>query len=263
MAVQPNPKFPASPGGNVQISVQSGIVVPCPLPPRWLRLRRRSASRRLRQMGLGFGVPDLLKIGRMGAGQWRRAAESIMRGISARHGSQKGPVSGFCADGRASAWRPARTSTACLAVTSEDVAADAPPTADAAGAPPPSAAGAPLAQPLSAGAAPVATITPVTIDPVPIPARPSTRPSSPCAPRCGPAAEAGGQFRAADRAAQPGRRRRQRLSGGQGPHHHPPAGGHHPRQSRTGGGMEYRPGPAGRPVRQCQCPECAGHRRHQ
>jgi hypothetical protein len=49
---------------------------------------------------------------------------------------------------------------------SQDVAAEAPPTAEGAGAPPPSAAAvAPVAaQPLTAGGAPVATITPVTID---------------------------------------------------------------------------------------------------
>ena len=48
---------------------------------------------------------------------------------------------------------------------SEDIAAEAPPTAEGAGAPPPSASAAPIAaQPLTAGGAPIATITPVTID---------------------------------------------------------------------------------------------------
>jgi len=86
-----------------------------------------------------------------------------MRGISARPGLKRGLFLAF-------ALTAGLGLTACSDIDSmfggesEDVAAEAPPTADAAGAPPPSAAGAPMAQPLSAGAAPVATITAVNID---------------------------------------------------------------------------------------------------
>jgi hypothetical protein len=86
-----------------------------------------------------------------------------MRGISARPGLKRGLFLAF-------ALTAGLGLAACSDIDSmfggesEDVAAEAPPTADAAGAPPPSAAGAPMAQPLSAGAAPVATITAVNID---------------------------------------------------------------------------------------------------
>ncbi|HWY65380.1 MAG TPA: hypothetical protein VNX61_09205 [Rhizomicrobium sp.] len=86
-----------------------------------------------------------------------------MRGISARPGLKRGLFLAF-------ALTAGLGLAACSDIDSmfggesEDVAAEAPPTADAAGAPPPSAAGAPMAQPLGAGAAPVATITAVNID---------------------------------------------------------------------------------------------------
>ncbi len=86
-----------------------------------------------------------------------------MRGISARPGLKRGLFLAF-------AFAAGLGLAACSDIDSmfggesEDVAAEAPPTADAAGAPPPSAAGAPMAQPLGAGAAPVATITAVNID---------------------------------------------------------------------------------------------------
>lgn len=92
-----------------------------------------------------------------------------MRGISARPGLKRGLFLAF-------ALTAGLGLTACSDIDSmfggesEDIAAEAPPTAEAAGAAPPTAmASAPLAapvgaQPLSAGAAPVATITPVNID---------------------------------------------------------------------------------------------------
>jgi len=86
-----------------------------------------------------------------------------MRGISARPGLKRGLFLAF-------ALTAGLGLAACSDIDSmfggesEDVAAEAPPTADAAGAPPPSAAGAPMAQPLGAGAAPVAAITAVNID---------------------------------------------------------------------------------------------------
>ena len=49
------PRFPASIGGNVQISTPSGILIPCPFPACWLRLGPWSASSQSRRMGLGFG----------------------------------------------------------------------------------------------------------------------------------------------------------------------------------------------------------------
>src|SRR5205085_5716107 len=107
---------------------------------------------------------DLSKVGRMGAGHWRRAAESIMRGISARPGLNRGLFLAF-------ALTAGLSLAACSDIDSmfggesQDVAAEAPPTAEGAGAPPPSAAAAPVAtQPQTAGGAPVATITPVNID---------------------------------------------------------------------------------------------------
>ncbi len=66
------PRFPASISGNVQISSPSGIVVPCPLPPCWLRLGRESASSQLRRMGLGLGAKSSWNSAGLGAGQWRR-----------------------------------------------------------------------------------------------------------------------------------------------------------------------------------------------
>jgi hypothetical protein len=53
-------RFPASIGGNVQISPRSGIVIPCPLPPRWLRLGAVSAQANCG--GRGW-APDLLLAG--------------------------------------------------------------------------------------------------------------------------------------------------------------------------------------------------------
>ena len=92
-----------------------------------------------------------------------------MRGISARPGLKRGLFLAF-------ALTAGLGLSACSDIDSmfggesEDVAAEAPPTAEGAGAAPPTAmASAPMAapvaaQPLSAGAAPVATITPVNID---------------------------------------------------------------------------------------------------
>src|SRR5580692_6448701 len=40
----PAPCKPST-GGNVQISTPSGIVLPCPLPPRWLRLAAKVRAR--------------------------------------------------------------------------------------------------------------------------------------------------------------------------------------------------------------------------
>src|SRR5256885_2612936 len=77
------PRFPASISGNVQISPRSGIVIPCPLPPRWLRLRPVSA---INPGGRGW-APDLFS-GLWGPGH--RAAESMMRGIPARQRLKKG-----------------------------------------------------------------------------------------------------------------------------------------------------------------------------
>jgi hypothetical protein len=85
-----------------------------------------------------------------------------MRGFSARPGLTRGLFLAF-------ALTAGLSLTACSDIDSlfgggdENVAAEAPPTAEGAGAPPPTAA-APVAQPLGAGAAPVATITPVNID---------------------------------------------------------------------------------------------------
>jgi len=87
-----------------------------------------------------------------------------MRGISARPGLNRGLFLAF-------ALTAGLSLAGCSDIDSmfgggsEDVAAEAPPTAEGAGAPPPSAAAAPVAtQPLTAGGAPVATITPVNID---------------------------------------------------------------------------------------------------
>ena len=86
-----------------------------------------------------------------------------MRGISARPGLTRGLFLAF-------ALTAGLSLTACSDIDnmfggeSENIAAEAPPTAEGAGAPPPSASAAPMAQPLGAGAAPVATITPVNID---------------------------------------------------------------------------------------------------
>jgi hypothetical protein len=89
-----------------------------------------------------------------------------MRGISANKGLKRGLLLAF-------AFTAGLSLTACSDIDSmfgggedENVAAEAPPTADGAGAPPSAAAAlAPVAsQPLGAGAAPVATITPVNID---------------------------------------------------------------------------------------------------
>jgi hypothetical protein len=87
-----------------------------------------------------------------------------MRGISARPGLNRGLFLAF-------ALTAGLSLAACSDIDSmfggesQDVAAEAPPTAEGAGAPPPSAAAAPVAtQPLTAGGAPVATITPVNID---------------------------------------------------------------------------------------------------
>ncbi len=85
-----------------------------------------------------------------------------MRGISAKPGLKRGLFLAF-------ALSTGLGLAACSDIDnmfggeSEDIAAQAPPTAEGAGAPPPTAA-APVAQPLSSGAAPVATITPVNID---------------------------------------------------------------------------------------------------
>jgi len=87
-----------------------------------------------------------------------------MRGISAKPGLKRGLFLAF-------ALTAGLSLTACSDIDnmfggeSEDIAAEAPPTADGAGAPPSASAMAPVAaQPLGAGAAPVATITPVNID---------------------------------------------------------------------------------------------------
>jgi hypothetical protein len=86
----------------------------------------------------------------------------MMRGISAKPGLKRGLFLAF-------ALTTGLGLAACSDIDnmfggeSEDIAAEAPPTAEGAGAPPPTAA-APVAQPLSSGAAPVATITPVNID---------------------------------------------------------------------------------------------------
>jgi len=89
-----------------------------------------------------------------------------MRGISARPGLKRGLFLAF-------ALTTGLGLAACSDIDSmfggesEDVAAEAPPTAEGAGAPPPTASAqlaAPVAQPLNAGAAPVATITAVNID---------------------------------------------------------------------------------------------------
>lgn len=84
-----------------------------------------------------------------------------MRGISAKPGLKRGLFLAF-------ALTTGLGLAACSDIDnmfgeSEDIAAEAPPTADGASALPPTAA-APVAQPLSSGAAPVATITPVNID---------------------------------------------------------------------------------------------------
>ena len=129
---------------------QSGIVVPCPCPPRWLRLRR-GRIRPTAADGVGIGCQISLKSAMVGAGQRRRAAESIMRGISARPGLNRGLFLAF-------ALTAGLSLAGCSDIDSmfgggsEDVAAEAPPTAEGAGAPPPSAAAAPVAtQPLTAG----------------------------------------------------------------------------------------------------------------
>jgi hypothetical protein len=88
----------------------------------------------------------------------------MMRGISAKPGLKRGLFLAF-------ALTAGLSLTACSDIDNlfggegEDVAAEAPPSAEGAGALPPTAA-APVAaaQPLSSGAAPVATITPVNID---------------------------------------------------------------------------------------------------
>jgi hypothetical protein len=85
----------------------------------------------------------------------------MMRGISAKPGLKRGLFLAF-------ALTTGLGLAACSDIDnmfgeSEDIAAEAPPTADGASALPPTAA-APVAQPLSSGAAPVATITPVNID---------------------------------------------------------------------------------------------------
>ena len=85
-----------------------------------------------------------------------------MRGISAKPGLKRGLFLAF-------ALTTGLSLAACSDIDnmfggdSENIAAEAPPSAEGAGAPPPTA-GAPMAQPLSSGAAPVATITPVNID---------------------------------------------------------------------------------------------------
>jgi len=85
-----------------------------------------------------------------------------MRGISAKPGLKRGLLVAF-------ALATGLSLAACSDIDnmfggeSEDIAAEAPPSAEGAGAPPPTAS-ASMAQPLSAGAAPVATITPVNID---------------------------------------------------------------------------------------------------
>jgi hypothetical protein len=87
----------------------------------------------------------------------------MMRGISAKPGLKRGLFLAF-------ALTTGLGLAACSDIDnmfggeSENIAAEAPPTAEGAGAPPPSASAAPMAQPLGAGAAPVATITPVNID---------------------------------------------------------------------------------------------------
>ncbi|HET7084307.1 MAG TPA: hypothetical protein VFI23_06025 [Rhizomicrobium sp.] len=87
-----------------------------------------------------------------------------MRGIPARHRLQKGLFLAF-------ALTAGLSLAACSDIDSlfggdEEASTEAAPSAEGAGAPPSAApvASAPLAQPLSSGAAPVATITPVTID---------------------------------------------------------------------------------------------------
>ena len=57
------PPFPPSPRGNAKISVPSGIVLPCPLPPRWLRLAAKVRARSTSRMGLGFGAISLCRAG--------------------------------------------------------------------------------------------------------------------------------------------------------------------------------------------------------
>jgi hypothetical protein len=87
----------------------------------------------------------------------------MMRGISAKPGLKRGLFLAF-------ALTTGLGLAACSDIDnmfggeSEDIAAEAPPTAEGASALPPSAAAPVAAQPLSSGAAPVATITPVNID---------------------------------------------------------------------------------------------------
>jgi hypothetical protein len=85
----------------------------------------------------------------------------MMRGISAKPGLKRGLFLAFALT--AGLGLAACSDIDNMFGESEDIAAEAPPTADGASALPPTAA-APVAQPLSSGAAPVATITPVNID---------------------------------------------------------------------------------------------------
>jgi TolA-binding protein len=86
----------------------------------------------------------------------------MMRGIPAKQGLKKGLFLAFALT--ASLSLAACSDLDSLFGGSEDVATDVAPTAEGAGAPPTAMAAAPTAQSLAAGAAPVATITPVTID---------------------------------------------------------------------------------------------------
>ncbi len=227
---------------------QSGIVLPCPPPPLWLRLGPGSA--RACGMGLGFGAGSLRRAG-------RRASEKHNEGNSSETGAQKGLVLSL-------AMGAGLSLAACSDIDSmfgadDTYMAEAPTASDAGAAPPP-----PVASAAVPGAAPVATITPVTID-----AGPDTGTAVNKTVQSLRAQVSGLQQKLAANAARFADLRNSSagaassLSGIQGPHHHPPADRHHPRQPRTGGGMEFRPGPVGRAVGQHQCHERAGHRRDQ
>ena len=92
--VAAHPQFPASPGGNVQISPPSGIVVPCPLPPCWLRLAGRPPG----AIVAGGWAPKLYFRSHGGRAAAPGSGEHD-EGNSSKAGAQKGPVLGFCVDG--------------------------------------------------------------------------------------------------------------------------------------------------------------------
>ena len=81
------PRIPAKSRWKRAISAPSGIVLPCPPRPCWLRLDGQGSACR---KGGGRGwvlAPFSMSAG--GGRAWRRAAESMMRGIPAKHRLKK------------------------------------------------------------------------------------------------------------------------------------------------------------------------------